>query len=236
LASPRAAAAERLPPTDFSGVARSLSKLTVEQLRLKVAAGPTPAGVAVAAISASLALSLLAMSLEVSARKRSSAGERARLGRMRTAAKRESARMLKYADLDVAAFDAYLASRRSLAGNPVKARGRGTDAALSRAIETPLKIARAAAAGLELCASAAPLVYTAVAADLGAAAAILGAAARVAARSAESNLRYLHPGSWSRQQVIAERRLVERRSGTLLERTLEAIADRLKQPRAGSRS
>ncbi len=213
-------------------MASSPSKSTLEQLRLKVAAGPTPAGVAVSAISASLALSLLAMSLEVTARKKPSAGGTAELGRMLRAAKRESSRMLRYADLDVAAFDAYLESSRSrsrTAGKPLK-RGRATDAALARAIQTPLKIARAAAAGLELCAQAAPRVHTAVAADLGAAAAILGAAARAAARSAESNLRYLPPGSRLHQRVITERRALERRAGALLERILETIARRLKRP------
>lgn len=207
----------------------ALSKSTLEQLCLKVAAGPTPAGVAVAAISASLALSLLAMTLEVTARRKSAARGRAGLHRMLRAAKRGSSRMLRYADLDVAAFDAYLESRRPRhAGKRLK-RGRAADAALTRAIQSPLKIARTAAAGLELCAQAMPLVHQAVAADLVAAAAILGAAARAAARSAESNLRYLPPGNPLRKRVIAERRLVERRTGVLLERILEAIARRLKR-------
>jgi formiminotetrahydrofolate cyclodeaminase len=211
---------------DLLTMASSLSKSTLEQLCLKVAAGPTPAGVAVAAISASLALSLFTMTLEVTARKKSSAGDRVGLRRTLRAAKRGSLRMLTYADLDVAAFDAYLESRRSRprrAGKPCK-RGRATDAALARAIQTPLQIARAAAAGLELCAQATPLVHSAVAADLAAAAAILGAVARAAARSAESNLRYLSPGNPIRKRVIAERRLVERRSGSLVERILEALA------------
>lgn len=203
-------------------MAPALSKSTLEQLRLKVAAGPTPAGVAVAAISASLAFSLLAMTLEVTARKKSSVRDRAGLRHMLRAAKRWSSRMLTYADLDVAAFDAYLESRRSrAAANPHK---RARTAALARAIQTPLKIARAAATGLEVCAQAAPQVHSAVAADLAAAAAMLGAAARVAARSAESNLRYLPPGGALRKRVIAERRLVERRAGVMVERILEALA------------
>lgn len=200
----------------------ALSKSTLEQLRLKVATGPTPAGVAVAAISASLALSLLTMTLEVTVRKKSSAGDRAVLPHVLRTAKRWSSRMLTYADLDVAAFDAYLESRRPRsAAKPLK---RAKDAALARAIQTPLKITRAAAAGLELCAQVAPLVHPAVAADLAAAAAMLGAAARVAARSAESNLRYLPPGGAIRKRVITERRLVERRAGALVERILEALA------------
>lgn len=206
-------------------MASSLANSTLEQLRLKVAAGPTPAGVAVAAVSASLALSLLAMTLKVSVGKKPSAGARVALGRMLRAAKRESSRMFRYADRDVEAFDAYLKSRRSsppIVAKPLR-RG-GADVALARAIETPLKIARAAVAGLELCARAAPLVHRAVAADLGAGAAILGATARAAVRSAESNLRYLPPGNSIRKRVIVERRLLERRAGALLERILDMIA------------
>ncbi|HUY20113.1 MAG TPA: cyclodeaminase/cyclohydrolase family protein [Candidatus Binataceae bacterium] len=195
----------------------SIAKSTLEQLRLKVAAGPTPAGVAVAAVAASLALSLLAMSLEVSAGKKSATGSRVALGRMRRAAARESLRMLDYADRDVAAFDAYLKSRRR------GARPRAVNAALTRAIETPLKIARAAIGGLELCLEAAPLVHRAVAADLGTGAAMLAAAARAAARSAESNLRYVAPGNPARKRVLAERRLLERRAGAMLQRILKII-------------
>jgi formiminotetrahydrofolate cyclodeaminase len=205
-------------------MAASLSKSTVEQLRRKVAAGPTPAGVAVSAISASLALSLLAMSLEITARKKPPHG-RAELGRMRQAAKRASLRMLADAERDVAAFEAYLESRRRrprVAGKASRRR-RATNVALARAIEMPLKIGREATAGLELCAQAARLVDPAVAADLGAAAAILAAAARAAARSAESNLRYLPPKNPLRARVIAERRLVERRAVAMLERILVTI-------------
>jgi formiminotetrahydrofolate cyclodeaminase len=195
----------------------SIAKLTLDQLRLKVAAGPTPAGVAVAAVAASLALSLIAMSLEVSAGKKSATGSRVALGRMRRAAARESLRMLDYADRDVAAFNAYLKSRRR------GARRGGPDAALARAIETPLKIARAAFAALELCAQAAPLVRRAVAADLGTGAAMLAAAARAAARSAESNLRYVAPGNPARKRVIAERRVLERRAGAMVQRILKIV-------------
>ncbi|HTW89146.1 MAG TPA: cyclodeaminase/cyclohydrolase family protein [Candidatus Binataceae bacterium] len=202
----------------------TLSKLSLEQLRLKVATGPTPAGVAVAAISASLALSLVAMTVEVTARKKSSAsGDRAGLRNLLRTAKRSSSQMLTYADLDVAAFEAYLKSRRSRTAAKLLKRAR--EAALARAIQTPLKIARAAAAGLELCAQAAPLVHSAVAADLAAAAAILEAAVRAAARSAESNLRYLPPGGAVCNRVIAERRLVERRAASRVGQILETLTD-----------
>ena len=62
------------------------------------------------------------------------------------------------ADEDIVAFHQYLDCLR---------RKESTDAAMKKAIEIPLKIARASAAGLTLCGQASGLVHALIAPDLG---------------------------------------------------------------------
>jgi formiminotetrahydrofolate cyclodeaminase len=137
------------------------------------------AGVAVSAVSAGLGMALLALTLKVASRRKDFAGDRARLRALQNAANKESARLVRYADEDIAAYQKYRDSLK---------RKRGTDAALSRIIETPLEAAGSAARGLDLCAEAVSLVPLSVASDLGAAETLLAGAVRAILLTVDVNL------------------------------------------------
>lgn len=159
----------------------TVSHSTIESLRGHIADAKDPivAGVAVSAVSAGLGMALLALTLKVASRRKDFAGDRARLRALLNAANKESARLVRYADEDIAAYQKY---RNSLK------RKRGIDAALSRIIETPLEAAGSAARGLDLCAEAVSLVPLSVASDLGAAETLLAGAVRAILLTVDVNL------------------------------------------------
>ncbi|MGH7907039.1 MAG: cyclodeaminase/cyclohydrolase family protein [Candidatus Binataceae bacterium] len=202
-----------------------IAKWTVGDFNRKAAEGPAPAGVAVAAVSASFALSLLMMTLENAAKKNADPLARERTARLLAAAESWSARMMKYADEDIAAFDEYLKSLR-LPKNQPEERQRAIDAALRHATEIPLAIARLALSGLDLCAEAADLAHRNVLADLGAAAALLQAAVRAVLGSAESNLARMTAESRARHPA-ADRRELRTRADSRAEYVLEFCAKKL---------
>ena len=152
--------------------------VTLENFRQSVAsAEPVPAGVSVAAVSAALGVSLLRKVLEIVAKRKRFQGDRGELAALLEAARTESEYLARCADEDIAAYRAYIAARRT------------GDAGATPAVKTPLRGARSALAGLDLCAAAAGIVDGAVAADLGTAAILLAGAVRAMALSAGVNLR-----------------------------------------------
>ena len=167
-----------------------VSDYTLEQLRRAVTdRHPMPAGVAVAAVSSSLALGLLAKVLTVTGRRKSAAGDLARLESLAAAAAASSRRLLQLAEDDVAAFEAYLTANRAPSSTEQereKRRG-AVDSALARTIEVPLAAAQETAVGLELCTDALPLVPRELAADVGVTTALLEGARRGFLLCADSN-------------------------------------------------
>jgi methenyltetrahydrofolate cyclohydrolase len=164
-----------------------ISESSVEEFRARVArTEPTPAGVSAAAISASLAFALLEKVLRIV---RADAA-------LIDAAGDGSAKLLRYADDDIVAFNEYMACRRSK---------RDASEALRRAIEVPLQIARAANAGLKLCEQAKGLVHAFVASDLGAAKELLSGALRATLLTIDFNLGLLPPDSPLYQEMVTER-------------------------------
>ena len=160
-------------------------KATLESFRESVAsAEPAPAGVSVSAVSATLGISLLQKVLEIVAKRKSFAGDRGRLASLREAARNESERLTQYANEDIVAYRAYMEARRLQAAD--------VETALRDVNETPLRAARSALAGLDLCADAAGIVNGAVAADLGTAAILLTGAVRAMLLSVDVNLEQ-HP-------------------------------------------
>ncbi|HEY1756691.1 MAG TPA: cyclodeaminase/cyclohydrolase family protein [Bryobacteraceae bacterium] len=121
------------------------------------AAKPSPAGVTAAAVSARLGMGLLIKTLEITARR-----DEAVRGLIE-AARGYSAILAEAADEDIS-------------GSPERKR-----------IEIPMKAARAAAAGLDLCSEAAGLVRGALAADVGVAGMMLGSAVRAIVLCVDSN-------------------------------------------------
>jgi formiminotetrahydrofolate cyclodeaminase len=151
---------------------------------------PAPAGVAAAAVAAELGISLLIKTLAISG-----GGNRELL----EAARREAAHLRGSADDDIGAVMAYMHARDA--------------AALRQAIDAPLRAARAAVAGLELCAKASGAVKPALAADLGAAQALLAGALRAILICIDANL---NGREEEHRDAVAERRAIEdraRRSG-----------------------
>jgi formiminotetrahydrofolate cyclodeaminase len=143
---------------------------------------PAPAGVAAAAVAADLGLSLLIKTLVITG-KRSDILE---------AARAESARLRQAVDDDITAVRELMRS--------------GDAVAMSRAIEVPMRAARSAAAGLDLCVEAAGEIRGLLAADLAAAAALLCGAVRAILVCVDANLRA--QGS----EVPAERKVLEDRA------------------------
>ena len=146
---------------------------------------PAPAGVAAAAIAAEFGISLLIKTLAIT-------GGQAEL---LNAARRESAHLRGAADDDIGAVMAYMQTR---------------DAdALRQAIEAPLRAARAAVTGLELCSKASGSVKSSLAADLGAAQALLGGALQAILICVDANL---HGREEEHRDAVAERQAIEDRA------------------------
>jgi methenyltetrahydrofolate cyclohydrolase len=201
----------------------SLLTTSIENFRDRVASTePTPAGVSVAAISASLGLALIEKVLRIVSQRKGFAGDRARLGQLADAAQAGSARVVHYADEDVAVFNEYLASRRAKDA-------RATGDALRNAIEVPLKIARSAVDGLDLCAAAAGFAHAPLAADLGAAAEILAGAVRATLLSVDSNVTQLALDNQLYGDILAERRQLqkkaEEKAGSIAQGMLNRISN-----------
>jgi formiminotetrahydrofolate cyclodeaminase len=159
----------------------TVSDSTIESLRGHIAGAKDPivAGVAVSAVSAGLGMALLALTLKVASRRKDFAGDRARLTRLLNAVNKESVRLVRCADQDIAAYQNYRDSLK---------RKRGIEAALRRIIETPLEAAASAVRGLDLCARAVSVVPLSVASDLGAAEALLAGAVRGILLTVDVNL------------------------------------------------
>jgi formiminotetrahydrofolate cyclodeaminase len=180
----------------------------------------------VSAVSASLGLSLLEKVVEIVRQRRDFSGDPERLGQLREGARAESARLARYADEDIAAFDKYMECRRLAKGAE---RERALAAALRTTIEVPMKVARSAIAGLDLCADAAGFVHAFVAADLGAAVELLAGAARATLWSVDFNVAQVPHDSQFYRDVIAERdemrNLVRLKTDALLRRIADLISN-----------
>ena len=185
----------------------SLWGLSLEEFREKVASDDsTVAAVAVAAVSAACALELVVMVLDVIAKRKDFQGDRQRLEALVEAAREESDRLTRYADQDPAAYASYMRCLRMPKSNEAERRERAQAMAqaLHRATEVPLSAARAAVAGLNICAEAAAMAHGAVATDLGGAAMLLAGAARAMLNSVDTNLAALRESEF-RDQAAEER-------------------------------
>jgi formiminotetrahydrofolate cyclodeaminase len=180
----------------------SIWTVTLATLRGRVAGTePVPAGVSAAAITAVFALGLVTKVLEIASQRKDFAGDRQLVDTLLDDARGMSALLSRLADDDIAAFHQYLDYRR---------RKQPMDAAIRRAIEVPLNVARAAASGIALCEKAAGLVHSFVAADLGAATALLAGAVRATLFSIEANLKQLPADDAYGMEAASEaRRLAE---------------------------
>jgi formiminotetrahydrofolate cyclodeaminase len=149
---------------------------------------PAPAGVAAAAVAAELGISLLIKTLAIT-------GGRSDL---LDAARRESAHLRGAADEDIGAVMEYMRARDA--------------ATLRLAIEAPLRAARAAVQGLELCARASGTVKGALAADLGAAQALLSGGLRAILLCIDANV---SGREQEYPEILAECRAIEARARLL---------------------
>jgi formiminotetrahydrofolate cyclodeaminase len=163
---------------------------------------PVPAGVSAAAVSATFGLGLLIKVLEIASKRKSFAGDRKLVESLIHEARNKSQILAHLADDDVAAFHQYLDCLR---------RKESTGAAIRKAIEIPLKIARASASGVALCEQATGLVHAFVAPDLGTAEELLTAAVRSTLLSVNSNLQQLPEDEPYRVEVTAELTLLSQR-------------------------
>jgi formiminotetrahydrofolate cyclodeaminase len=161
---------------------------------------PAPAAVAASAVTASLGLSLLIKVLKIAGRRKSFRGDAQKLKALIDVARREQEELKKAADEDIHAVRLYVGSR-----DPSGARN---------AIEVPMRAARAAGAGLDLCAEGAQIEGVKQglpAADLHAASILLSAALRAILVSVEFNLTQLDSAETYREAIVAETRALEER-------------------------
>jgi methenyltetrahydrofolate cyclohydrolase len=199
----------------------------LERFREAAASGhPTPAGVAVAAVSASFAFGLLAKALAVSGRKDTRSANLGKLEPLTAAVRAESSRMLQLADDDIAAFQAYLAGARLPHSTDQErlVRRQALDSALRQAIDLPLAAARAAAAGLQLCAEAVPMTHLVVLADLATSVTLLCGALRAFLLCAKSNVRQLAPETSAYRELLAKETDRHKRALRQAEEVLERVA------------
>lgn len=192
----------------------SLWESNLEEFREKAASSDASiAAVAVAAVSAACAVGLVVMVLDVIGKRKDFQGDRQRLDTLADAAREESDRLARYADEDPAAYAAYMRARRmpKTTERERHEREHAMAAALRRATDVPMAAARAAVAGLNICAEAAEMAHGAVAADLGGAAMLLSGATRAILGTVDANLSAL-PESEYRDQVAAERAELEERA------------------------
>jgi formiminotetrahydrofolate cyclodeaminase len=174
----------------------SIWTATLASFRDRLAsAEPAPAGVSAAAVSATFGLGLLTKVLEIASKRKDFAGDRELVRSLFNDARSQSLTLSRLADEDIAAFDEYLDCLR---------RKQPTDAAIRRAIEVPLNVARAAASGLDLCEKAAGLVHAFVASDLGAASSLLHAAVLATLMTVDFNVQQLPEGDPYRGEVTSE--------------------------------
>lgn len=214
---------------------------SLDQFRSAAASGePAPAAVAIAAVSASFALGLLAKVARVSSRHKKFADYAGKLTSLAGTADSQSKRMLQFAEDDVAAFGAYMASQRlpHSTDSEREARRRASDQATRAAIEIPLAAARAAADGLELCSEAMAATHAAVLADLSAAAGLLASAMRIFLTCADSNLHQFTSDVAPFQAAAEQRAEWEARAYRQADAVLKHVASALKSfpAKSGGRS
>jgi len=193
---------------------------TLRSFRQHIAGAQNPivGGVAVAAVCAGLGMALLALTLKVASRRKNFSGNRTRLAKLLDAANKESARLLRYADEDISAYQQYRNCLR---------RNRGVEAALRRIIESPLAAAGSAARGVDICADAVTLVPWSVVSDLGAAATMLAGNVRAILLTVDVNISHLPAASKLRRNARKSRRDLERGAMRRLEQVLKQARDRL---------
>jgi formiminotetrahydrofolate cyclodeaminase len=174
----------------------SIWTATLASFRDRVAsAEPAPAGVSAAAVSATFGLGLLTKVLEIASKRKNFSGDRDLVAALLDEARTSSQTLSQLADEDIAAFNQYLECLR---------RRLPTDAAIRKAIEVPLNVARTAVSGLELCEKATGMVHAFIAPDLGTASILLRGAVRAALLSVNLNAQQLREGDPYRKEVIAE--------------------------------
>jgi formiminotetrahydrofolate cyclodeaminase len=153
--------------------------------------------VSVSAVSASFGFSLVEKVLRIAGQRKDFSGDRQRLAFLIDAAQSGSSHLARWADEDAWAFNQYLAARRLKDAAAI-------DAALRRAIQIPLQIAREAVGGLDLCAVAAGFIHKALAADLGTAAILFAGAVRATLLTVDANLAQIPADSQFHRDVLVE--------------------------------
>jgi len=192
----------------------SVWKSNLEQFRDEVASTkPVPASVCVSAVCATFALGLLIKVLEITTNKKGFTGDLGKVQALLGAARNTSARVARYADEDVTAFDSYLNTVRSPKSNDQERndRKRAMALALDKVIQVPFDAARVVASGIDLCAAATGVVPRSLIAEVGAAAVLLAGAVQGLIVSAEFNLRQLLDDSHGHEEITAQLQELDRK-------------------------
>jgi glutamate formiminotransferase/formiminotetrahydrofolate cyclodeaminase len=178
-----AGAAARLRATSVDGFLAALASST-----------PLPGGGAAAALGGALGAGLVAMVGRVTGERDGAA--RDEMAPITTTADRLKDQLASLMGEDVEAYRGLLRARKRAAGPAA------IEAAMERATEVPLGVARASCEVLGLCANAAPRARASTLSDLGVAAALAGGALEAAALTVRTNLKDLQNAA--RARAVAE--------------------------------
>lgn len=186
----------------MAAVARDIPAASLESFLGRLADGsPTPGGGAAAALATATAAALVAMVARVAVART----DEASLHEIIDAADRCRRQALALVSEDAQAYAAVVAARRASEGRldaPVTA-------ALTRATEAPLAVARASGALLELAAALAQRARPATRSDLGVAIALAHATLHGAAQTARANLHDVADGAFAERVESELARIVE---------------------------
>lgn len=189
---------------------------------------PTPGGGSVAMVSASLGLGLVIMALEITHRKQEPGPAADETARLLASARGQLTALGRYADEDVAVFNAYMTALRMPKATAEEkiARKKAMQQALEQATRAPLAAARTSAAALEIADEAAGLAGPHVVSDVGAGAALLGGAVTAVLLNVDINLPTLADPAL-KESFAQERAQLAHRAASLTTTALEKVASRI---------
>lgn len=182
-------------------LARDVAAGSIESFLARLAdASPTPAGGAAVALATATAAALVAMVARVALART----DEAPLRDIADAADRARRQALALVSEDAEAYAAVVAARRARDG-----RDAAFAAALTRATEAPLAVARTSGMLLDLAAALAPRARPATRSDLGVAVALAHASLHGAAQTARANLHDVADGGFVERVEAELARIVE---------------------------
>lgn len=210
--------------------ATELSHLSLGELIDRLSSrDPVPGGGSAAAIAGAMGAALVGMVAELTIGRPDAEPHAGELQSVRDEAARFRAELLSLAQTDAAAYDAVVRARRMPRSTDEEreARRAAVGEAMLAAADAPLRIARLAAATLQLAERIAPIGNPNAVSDAGVAALLSAAALRGAAMNVRINLPYLPADAGLRATAPTELEELEAQATDAEARTMATVSGRL---------